>query len=667
MRKLFFGALALVCAGASGVSLPAFIETADHLKLGEAKIVDKAVFAIGHVKLKMISGSAAPVMAGSEPVGFFFGGKGAIEYETTEPAEFPVVSHNVRAIAHLKMTAEATRIVLGDNFTEALVVAAGVPLPSLSATAGASLTDALKEHNDVFDRLWIAPRSHELAVQKFSFPAGKFVRAELSGGHDRLLYEYDDFEDHAEGLFTVRPPMMSSGDRRLDQRLHPGVLSRQPVGHDRSVTPSPPFALGALDYTLVADGDNAKLEVTETVTRANAAENVLRFEMLEEAIAKLGVAPRKLNVRSVTDDQGHALNFDHNRNDLVVEIPTTPSPTVKLKFSIDGDFLIREGGDNAWQLGLGVPWLPLPRQWAGSAYTVHAIVRVKKPFVPLIPGDTVSRREEGDYNVLETAVNKPVQFTTAQAGKYTIYDDKRGQRVVRVATYGLPNQRAAKQLTDLAFALIDYYEYFLGPFPFNEFNIIQVNAYGFGQAPPGTMFITNEAFTPLASEVDQTFSQGINERFAHEIAHQYWAYVVRMPSEEEQWLTESFAEYSAALALRKLKGEGSYNRLVATWRGRARDGASVAPIPYANRIQGDPRSSFVERFALLYNKGPLLLYALHKELGDTQFLTFMKSYTKSFNFKFGSTNGVAGLLQFMTKKDYRPFFEKYFWGTAMPE
>jgi aminopeptidase N len=268
--------------------------------------------------------------------------------------------------------------------------------------------------------------------------------------------------------------------------------------------------------------------------------------------------------------------------------------------------------------------------------------------------------------VVESVVDKPVQFTIVQAGKYTMYEDKRGERTLRVATYGLPNQRAAKQLTDLAFGFIDYYEYFLGPFPFNEFNIVQVNSYGFGQAPPGTMLITNEAFNPTLTEVDQLFSQGINERFAHEIAHQYWAYVVRMPSQEEQWLTESFAEYSAALALRKLKNESSYNRLVATWRGRARDGASVAPIPYANRIEGDPRTSFIERSALLYNKGPLLLYALHQELGDTQFLTFLKSYTKSFYFKFGTTNGLAGLLQFMTKKDYKPFFEKYFWGTATP-
>ena len=112
--------------------------------------------------------------------------------------------------------------------------------------------------------------------------------------------------------------------------------------------------------------------------------------------------------------------------------------------------------------------------------------------------------------------------------------------------------------------------------------------------------------------------------------------------------------------------EAVFNRLVNKWKAEAAFGLSVAPIPYANRIEGDQRESFRQRNALLYNKGPYLLYVINKEIGDTQFLTFMKSYTKSFNFKFGTTKDVAGLLTFITKKDYKPFFDQYFWGTAMP-
>lgn len=54
-------------------------------------------------------------------------------------------------------------------------------------------------------------------------------------------------------------------------------------------------------------------------------------------------------------------------------------------------------------------------------------------------------------------------------------------------------------------------------------------------------------------------------------------------------------------------------------------------------------------------------------LGDETFLTFLKSYQKSFKGKYGNTAMVMGLLQFLTKKDYAPFFEQYYYGTAMPD
>lgn len=644
-----------------------FVSAMNHLKLGEAASVSNATWTAGHMTVRLGSGSIARVMAGSEPVGVYFKGTGTFEYVTVEATELPVVDHNVKAVAHVKMTADATHATLSQDFTDVLILGGGVATPEVSGTGGAPLADAFAQHTALFGRLRVPHPSHLLAVQKFSFPSSKLAWAEFGGGRDNVLYSLDDVEDHDESLSVVNPPRSFVGDKRAQQWLFTELLSDQPVGHDHWTTPRPPFALTALDYTFTGDGDNAKGEFTETIARLAPSENVLRFSMLNEQIYKENQPVRTYNVRAVTDEQGHALPFDHDHDDLVVGLDGVAGLTFKLKFAIDGDFLIRGGGDNAWQLYLGQPWFPLPRQLAAQAYTVHSLVKIRRPFIGIAPGNTISRRDEGDFNVVENVVDKPVQFTMLEGGKYNLYEEKYGQRTIRVATYGLPNDRASKQLADLAGGLIEYYEFFLGPFPWTEFNIIQVNTYGYGQAPPATMFITNEAFNPTQTFVDQIFSEGINERFAHEIAHQYWAYVVRMPSSEEQWLTESFAEYSAALALKKLRSEAIFNRLVNKWKAEAAFGAKVAPIPYANRIEGDRMESFRQRFALLYNKGPYLLYTINKEIGDTQFLTFMKSYTKSFNFKFGTTKDVAGLLGVITKKDWRPFFDQYFWGTAMPQ
>jgi hypothetical protein len=630
----------------------------------EVATVSNATWTVGHMKLRLTSGSIARVMAGNEPIGVFFKGNGSFDYETVEAAELPVVAHNVKVRAHLKMTADANHATLSDDFTEVLIMGGGVPMPEVSGSGGAPLSDALKEHVAFYDRLRVTPKSHVLAVQKFSFPSFKTVIAEFRGGKDNIAYSIDDAD---ESLYTAYEPATYGEDNRLSQWLVPGLLSSQPVGRDHWTTARPRFVLTAIDYALTADGDNAKLDVTETIARSTSTQNVLQFQMDKEDFVKPGAPFRKHNIRSITDEQGRSLPFDHaTPGDLVVAVDGVTGPSIKLKFSIDGDFLVRQGGDNAWQLYIGDPWLPLPLELNGGAFTIHSILKVKKPFIGIAPGNTIARHDEGDYDVVENVVDKPVQFATAEGGKYTNYEEKRGARTIRVFTYGLKNERASKQLASLAGDLIENYEVWLGPFPFNEFNIIQVNTYGYGQAPPGTMYITNEAFNPTQTFIDQIFSEGINERFAHEIAHQYWAHVVRMPSSEEQWLTESFAEYSAALALKQLMphGDAVYNRLVSSWRTRANQAAAIAPIPYANRIAKDETRA---RTALLYDKGPLLLYTIHKEIGEVPFLTFLKSYTKSFNFKFGTTKDVAGLLGVITKKDWKPFFNQYFWGTAMPQ
>jgi aminopeptidase N len=377
---------------------------------------------------------------------------------------------------------------------------------------------------------------------------------------------------------------------------------------------------------------------------------------------------RSERLRKVTDESGRELAFDHDRDQLVVQLarPAPPDAPFKLRFEIDGDFLVRPGGDSYWELGTR-PWLPLP-SLAGQFYTFHSVVRVKKPFVPFAPGKTIRRAAEGDENVLETRVDRPICFAVILAGAYEVEEDVRNGVTIRVATYALKNPRAVKQLTNLAGNIIQYYEEFLGPFPMPELNVIEINDFGFGQAPPGTMFITKEAFNPLIEEENQLYSQGINERFAHEIAHQYWGTAVKMPSREEQWLTESFAEYCAALFLRAYRNEATFNGLVRHWRSQATFATSEVPIPLANRAySADAATRYYIRTGLLYNKGPAVLRALHKELGDETFFTLLKSYQKSFAWKPASTKKLAGLLQYMTKKDYMPFFERYYWGIEMPK
>lgn len=660
-RLLLFATLLCIAIPASAATrFGALVEGYENPKAGASAPVSNVDFSVGHLKLTLASGSAAPVRVTGNTVAIFFKGNGTFAYDSDDPVELPVLNRNARSDSHLAVNGDANRATISGPVDEILLYAAGTPLPAIAEGSGAPPTE-FAAHVEEFGHLIGGGAAHGMILQNLAAPSTKYVRAEIRSGRDLVVYEYDQPESTTETLVTLHHP--NADDSRVRQRLYPTLLSSLPIGRDRKTPPPSPFMLTDVNYTLVADGDNAKLDVSETIAR-NPERQVLRFDMRHSVLPR-GSSERHFHVLSITDEQGHSLPFSHVNDDLLVGVENISGDTVKLKFSIDGDFLVRPNNDNFWQLGI-VPWFPQP-DLGGQAYTLHSLVKTKKPFLAFAPGKTVRRGEEGDYNVVENVIDKPVPFAVVHAGKYEYTEETRGPLTIRVATYGGKNDRAAKQLTNLAFTIIDYYEYFLGPFPFSEFNIIQVDTWGYGQAPPATMFITNEAFNSLTGFENQLFSQGINERFAHEIAHQYWGIVVKMPSEEEQWLTESFAEYSAALAIKKFQGNGKYDRLVQTWKSNAKEYSGGLPIPLANHISGDPQNAFLARTFLLYAKGPLLLYALHKELGDTQFLTFLKSYQKSFRWKFGTTKDVAGLLQFMTKKDYMPFLDRYFWGTAMPD
>jgi aminopeptidase N len=73
------------------------------------------------------------------------------------------------------------------------------------------------------------------------------------------------------------------------------------------------------------------------------------------------------------------------------------------------------------------------------------------------------------------------------------------------------------------------------------------------------------------------------------------------------------------------------------------------------------------RTGLLYDKGPIVLGALEREIGQEKFRAFLGAVQQSDRWKFGSTKSLAGVLQEKTGKDYMPFFEKYYWSIEMPK
>jgi hypothetical protein len=666
MKRLLIliAALALLVSPLEAAeSLKTVVANYDGMTLGASAPVNNVKLGIGHMSITLGSGSATPVIAGDETIGLFFTGQGSYEYVSNDPVEAAVVKANLKRATSLSSTDRQGAVVFGDTFTEILYIHPGGKLPEIPTTGTISVDDKFRQFKEYFAKDTGTPLVHLYAIKKLDNPAGQLAMAQLRGGKEAAVYAYDDVLRHSETLDRV-------GQFYTDNKLAKGLLyrsqlSEQLINREWKTYSVQNFLLADVDLDLTAsDKRDVKYTMTQTVVPQGTPRRIFRFDFFNDVIVGLA-DQRHWNLRSLTDAAGNALEYDHRNDQIIIATPAhvQANASTQFKLAVDGDFLIRPQGDNFWQLGV-FAWFPQP-ELGEQYYTFHATMRVKKPFVGISPGTTIRRVVEGDYNVVETKLDKPVQFASLLAGKYYFGETVRDGLTVRVAAYGQNDQMAFKKLSNLAHQIIDYYEVFLGPFPFTEFNIIELNEFPGGQAPPGTMFITDAAFNPHEDLQNQAMSKHANHIYAHEIAHQYWGHVVKMPSGHEQWLTESFAEYSSALLINKMKGRSAYKAMMNEWKSNASAASSSSSIAMANRLAGEGAGR--NRTSLVYDKGAYLLAQLHNELGDEKFLTFLKSYQKSFNFKFGTTAHVAGMLQFVTKKDFNQFFDENYWGTGMPK
>ncbi|HKC25411.1 MAG TPA: hypothetical protein VKF32_11750, partial [Thermoanaerobaculia bacterium] len=415
MRHLLpAGALALAlstAARAAGPTVASLARDYDGLSLsGAPSRVENAKLTAGHMTLTFASGSHVPVVAGDRKLGFFFVGKGSFEYRAVDPIELPLVQFLVKKATSVKAEKAEKSLVLKDGFTEILVLAANVELPKTEAGGGTALDAAFKAHRETFARIEEAPPSSAFVQQRLDAPSAGALRVEASGGADTWTYRWDSIDETDESLDVIRKEDIRAS-QEVRKHLWPTTISSQGL-RDRRDPPPPLFVVTDIAYALKASkGREAKLSVTETVVPLGRPRSVFGFGLhnaVWDASGSGHITVRSVNLRSATLEDGTPLSFLHDHGSLLVGLPAPAAPEkpLKIRFEIDGDFLVRPQGDSYWLLEGN--WLPLPDHQTGRLFTVHADIRVAKPFVPFAPGVTKSRREEGDENVLVTEFDKPI-------------------------------------------------------------------------------------------------------------------------------------------------------------------------------------------------------------------------------------------------------------------
>ncbi len=638
---------------------------------GGGLVMVSHTIAVGHLELVVDKATLHPVSADGRVVGIFVEGGGKFRYQSGDPYEAATFRTNVDRSTGWDVDRDAR---VADSFTEALIFSSDVAklLPAgttwpVGAAVSVSAAKALAAHvertaNDLGDRAW--NRIPQALVEAGGDPV---VVAEIAARKKDLQYLFDPLRSGFESLSALR-----AADKEfavIRELRFADLLSSSPIGRGRLDRRSKRFALVDLDVDVTnPTGIHAEIQAKETF-RIDAATRTIELDLWSNRIGTAGVsaqwAKNDYRLDSVRGPKGEALEFSHLDGEVVVRLPEAVSAgaTVTLTFHMSGDVLFNPGNDSYWILPISA-WYPVPAREDMQAFRFHAVCRVPKPFVGFSNGRTVRRWEEGELACAEFSEDKPIQFAVVLAGKYSTASETRGSVTVRVSTYVFADEEGKKKMIGNLFAILEAYKPYFGDYPFPELDVVEINDLGWGLAPAGMIFITKEAFNPLQSAATRYYSAGINGRLAHEVAHTWWGHVAKMGSPDDQWLSESVAEYFSAVAGARLRSQKEFDRAINQWRESARLLKKKGSVLLANQLSGTEGS--MDRTDLLYAKGPLVLDAYRKKIGDQAFFTIFKSLVSSFAFQQVDSKRFLGMAKAVTKSDQQEWFDKYLGGPDWP-
>ena len=188
-----------------------------------------------------------------------------------------------------------------------------------------------------------------------------------------------------------------------------------------------------------------------------------------------------------------------------------------------------------------------------------------------------------------------------------------------------------------------------------------------GHAPGYFAMINNPPpVAPFNWRNDPASFQGFPEFFlAHELAHQWFGQAVGWKNYHEQWLSEGFAQYFAALYAREKRGENAFRDVLRQFRRWAIEDSDQGPVYLGYRLGHIKGESRVFR-ALVYNKGAAVLHMLRRLIGDEAFFAGVKRFYADNRFKKAGTDDLRKAMEAASGRDLARFFERWIYDNGIP-
>ena len=233
------------------------------------------------------------------------------------------------------------------------------------------------------------------------------------------------------------------------------------------------------------------------------------------------------------------------------------------------------------------------------------------------------------------------------------------------------NPRQMQRGRDLAERAADialFYESLVGDSPYSSFTVALIESDLPGGHSPGYFAALNQPLpsSPLTWRNDPAAFSGFPDFFiAHELAHQWWGQAVGWRNYHEQWISEGFAQYFAALFAQRQRGDEVFGSVMRQMRKWAIDESSQGPVYLGYRLGHIRGESRVFR-ALVYNKGAVVLHMLRRLLGDDVFFRGLRRFYWTSRFHKAGTDDFREAMEQESGRSLERFFERWIYGSTLP-
>lgn len=183
------------------------------------------------------------------------------------------------------------------------------------------------------------------------------------------------------------------------------------------------------------------------------------------------------------------------------------------------------------------------------------------------------------------------------------------------------------------------------------------------QEAAGFSLLSARALSELRAEPSEDWL------FSHELAHQWFAWLVPCLDFADFWLNEGFATFMVAAVKEQRFGRAAYERELALWRKRsAKVHADGRDAPLSLAPPGVPRPHLddneLQPRGVTYARGALVLDKLRTLLGDAVFWRGVQHYVEKRAGKGASSEDLRLAFEAVSGRDLRPFFAQYVYQPA---